>query len=191
MQIMDTNGITLYNSDDDGYERNSFISFNSTYNQTIKIRVFLYGDDYDAGWFKVSIIPAYSCLENGCDSFSMFSDILNISTDGLYKLYSYASINYMNVVTFRPKKDGYCAIYANSEFDNCLYLIDPTSSNLLVEDKNYNDEYYEDDHNAYLCEKLSSTKTYLIIFGQSDISYPFANLDDGDDITITFSLFNV
>ena len=108
-----------------------------------------------------------------------FESIFNVNNN--YILHAYAQQYYSQVITFTPKNDGLFKIELESEFDNFLYLIDPTSSFSNQVNIDYNDDY-NGTTNATIHRELSSTITYLIVYCHFNPGAGYENLDSGDDV---------
>ena len=100
-----------------------------------------------------------------------------------YTFNSYVSQYNSMVVTFTPPVSGNYTISLESEFDNYLYVINPTSYNALVLNVDYNDDS-NNTTNASLTKYFDTNITYLIVFCQYNPTHMFSNLDTGDDIIL-------
>lgn len=93
-----------------------------------------------SGYLKLLITNTYNFKDNTSRNTSIVSyeDIWNINSFDNYSLYAYCTQDYSNMVTYTPKTSGYHTIELNSEFDNYLYVFDPTSTDLEIRDGDYN-----------------------------------------------------
>ena len=71
-------------------------------------------------------------------------------------------------------------------FDNYLYVIDPRSSEKIVSNVDYNDDGGGNGQ-AKITRTLEKNVPYLIIYSQWNLSAPFTNLDEGDDLRVKIS----
>lgn len=173
--------------DDKGYERNAFVSIYLNANTKYYISTCFYNSNV-SGYLKLLITNTFNFKDNAStnSSITSYEDIWNINSYDNYSLYAYCTQNYSNMVTYTPKSSGYHTIELISEFDNYLYVFDPTSSELGIMDVDYNDDGGEGT-NAKLKKNLIAGRPYLIIFCQYNPSRTFDNLDTGDDVVIKIS----
>ena len=169
-------------SDDEGYGQNSYIYHYLQANTTYKLRVCFY-NQYLSGMTKLSVMSVGGFKNNEDESMNSYECIWHIHNWQNYTFNSYVSQYNSMVVTFTPPVSGNYTISLDSEFDNYLYVIDPSSNNLLSFNVDYNDDS-NGSTNASLTKNLETNKTYLIVFCQYNPSHIFSNLDSGDDIIL-------
>ena len=169
-------------SDDEGYGLNSYIYKYLQANTTYKLVVNFYNSNL-SGMTKVSFmsVGGFKNLED--DSMSEYECIWHIHNWQNYTFNTYVSQYNSMVVTFTPPVSGNYTISLESEFDNYLYVINPTSYNALVQNVDYNDDS-NNSTNAALTKYFDTNITYLIVFCQYNPTYIFSNLDSGDDIIL-------
>ncbi len=162
--------------DDEGYEYNSLLYYNFSSSMTYHLYVWLYNEG-NSGIEKLSIIPTTGDLGNGITSIDELDDINSYPNQDNY-LYQTTVPQYEStVLLFYMSTPGYYRIYLNSQFDNMLCCIDPTSSNLLVDELDYCDDYCIDsdqdlyDDNAQLgVYDANGGKLYFLVIGKSNPS---------------------
>jgi len=185
MWLYEEDGKTLIaNDDDSGYKLNSFINKNLESNKTYVLKIKLYSSTA-SGKTKLSITPIKGFKNNEDNSLSKYENIYHINSVTNYSLKAYLCQYNSMVLTWTPTESGYYKIKLNSEFDNYLYVINPSSSDLIEYDINENDD--SDDSNAEIYGNFNKDITYFIVLSQYDPSETFADYDSGDDINITFT----
>ena len=177
MEVYNSSGGLLYELDDEGFALNPLVTLNVASNNTqYKIKIYFY-DSEEGGKVKLAIIPANSLTESGYTSINEYSQIYRINTDSTNYVYATScEQGYMSVLRYAPTSSGYYQVTLSSDFDNYLYIIDPRSTEFLVFDKDYHDDWDEEDTNAYLNVYFEQGVDYLIVFGPT---YLTADLDDG------------
>lgn len=78
-----------------------------------------------------------------------------------YTYSSYLLTGYSRMVTWKAPESGTYQFDLTSQFDNFLYMIDPSSSTLLKKDVDYNDD--SDGTDARLTKTVTQGKTYAFI----------------------------
>ena len=169
-------------SDDEGYGLNSYIYKYLQANTTYKLVVNFYNSNL-SGMTKVSFMSVGGFKNNENESMNRYEYIWHIHNWQNYTFNSYVSQYNSMVVTFTPPVSGNYTISLESEFDNYLYVINPTSYNALVQNVDYNDDS-NNSTNASLTKYFDTNITYLIVFCQYNPSHIFSNLDSGDDIIL-------
>lgn len=174
--------------DDKGYGRNAFVSLYLDANTKYYVCTSFYNSNI-SGYLKLVISNLCNFKDSSATGsyIDSYEDIWNINSYDNYSLYAYCTQYYSNAVTYTPKTSGEHTIELSSEFDNYLYVLDPTNTELSVINVDYNDDDGEN-RNAKLTKYMDNSKTYLIIFSQYNPSTSFDNLDEGDDIVIKISM---
>ena len=175
IELRDSNGNFIASDNNSGYENNSFIRYNLQGNTEYLIRIYLY-DYKDSGTVKVSIFAAHN-LGYHYEGIKNYDNVLISLT-----YTTYATQGYMQAITFTAPLSGRYKFSLQSTFDNYIYIIDPRSNEILVENINYNDN--ASGLNASLTIRLNGNVPYLIVFGAKDPSAPFTNFDEGDDLVL-------
>ena len=181
MWLYDENGTQIEFDDDDGYKLNSFINryFEAGKKYTLKVKLY---SDSTAAKTRLSITPISGIKNNEDPSLTTYENIWHVNSVSNYSFGSYLSRYNSKVISWTPVESGNYKITLTSEFDNYLYVIDPSSSELNKNNVHQNDDF--DGRNAGLEGYYSKDITYFIVFAQYNPSSDFANLDTGDDITI-------
>jgi hypothetical protein len=125
-----------------------------------------------------------SNINQNATTIGKYEDIWHIYGWSNYTLNSYVTQYESMVVTWTPNSSGNYIISLESEFDNFLYIINPISSNELINNVDYNDDGASNTTNASLTGYYNSNTTYLIIFCQFIPNHIFDNLGTGDDIVL-------
>ena len=163
--LYQADGTTLISSNDDsGYGTNAFICLEAAANTTYILEIGYYNSSV-SGETKVSITPFVGCLTDGQTSFSSYESFVNINTYQTFTWSSYLFGNSSKIVTWSPPVDGNYTVRLESDFDNYLYVIDPTSSAPLVENVHYNDDS-NGSNNASLTNNYSSSKKYYVVYAE-------------------------
>lgn len=163
IRITNASGTELDYSDDDGYNHNAFIKYQFSANTTYYIYVRCWSSSY-SGTTKLVIMPSDSYNTNYSTGISSFSDIYNFNISNGNVRYMTNQQYQVRMVTFTPSTTMNYYISTGGDEDTYLYIINPSSSSLLVEDVDYTDEEGEDgDGNAGLTKYLTSGTTYLIV----------------------------
>ena len=184
LKLYNSSGTLIDSSDDEGYDTNALLSFYVSANSTYRVRV-KFHKSTTVGWVRLAITPAFAVREADVDSMSKYEDIKNFTGTSL-SWYSYAQNNYTRVITFTPTTTGTYTIELESVFDNYLYVIDPRSSEKIVSNVDYNDDGGGNGQ-AKITRTLEKNVPYLIIYSQWNLSAPFTNLDEGDDLRVKIS----
>ncbi len=181
MWLYDETGTQIEFDDDDGYKLNSFINryFEAGKKYTLKVKLY---SDSTAAKTRLSITPISGIKNNEDPSLTTYENIWHVNSVSNYSFGSYLSRYNSKVISWTPVESGNYKITLTSEFDNYLYVIDPSSSELNKNNVHQNDDF--DGRNAGLEGYYSKDITYFIVFAQYNPSNDFANLDTGDDITI-------
>lgn len=170
MKLFDASGVLLKTSDDEGYGINAFVCYYVEANKEYTLEVTNYSDTM-GGETKVTVTPVSGFLENGHSSFDCYEDILNINSTHSIYLGGWLVPGKSNVLTWTPLESGLYQINLVSEFDNFLYVIDPTSSNTIVQGVSYDDDG-GGGRNASITAAFSSAITYYIVISQYDNNNP-------------------
>ena len=179
IEVYDQFNNHIISNDDDGYGLNSFIGYYFNANTKYYLQIGFY-DENETGFIKTFITSSFMIKETPEVPITNFESIFNVNNNN-YILHAYAQQYYSQVITFTPKNDGLFKIELESEFDNFLYLIDPTSSFSNQVNIDYNDDY-NGTTNATIHRELSSTITYLIVYCHFNPGAGYENLDSGDDV---------
>jgi len=188
MCLYQSDGTTLVcpASDDEGYSLNSLI-YHYLYANTTYVLVVNFFNTNLSGMTKVSILSIGGLKNIEDTTIEEYENIFHIYGWDNYTLYSYVAQYESMVVTWTPNSSGNYTISLESEFDNYLYVINPSSSNKIINNVDYNDDEHPGIRNAKLTNYYDSSITYLIVFCQFNPSNIFDNLDTGDDIVVRIS----
>ena len=180
MWLYDSNNILVSESDDEGSSSNSLVFANLQSNTNYKLVVSLFNQTLTATT-KLAIINYGGDYQNNNTTIDEFEDILSLNC----QTYTYnTSVSQYNatVIVWQPTTTGLYTVGLNSSFDNYLYVINPDSSNYLVDGEDYIDDFPIDedeglyDTNAKLYGYFYSYKKYVIIANQVDPSYNGGNI---------------
>ena len=180
MWLYDSNNILVSESDDEGSSSNSLVFANLQSNTSYKLVVNLFNQTLTATT-KLAIINYGGDYQNNNTTIDDFEDILSLNC----QTYTYnTSVSQYNatVIVWQPTTTGLYTVGLNSSFDNYLYVINPDSSNYLVDGEDYIDDFPIDedeglyDTNAKLYGYFYSFKKYVIIANQVDPSYNGGNI---------------
>lgn len=182
MSLYSADGTTLIESDDDdGYGKNALI-YRYLYNDTnyiLKLR--MYGSS-TGGLTRLCIAPIYGAQSSDATNMYQFENFVNIKDRPNYEWGSYLATKYSKMITWTVPEDGKYKLTLTSEFDNYLYVIDPTSPNDNVYDVNYNDDC--DGRNAAIENNYVKGKTYAIFYCQYNPSNVLDSSGTGNDISL-------
>lgn len=188
LYVYDANGNLIKEPglvDDKGYKLNAFISYHFTKDIRYKIKVDFFSPSA-TGTIKLAINPAWGARATGLTALEKYEDIYNVSEEN-WSWNTYAEQYYTRMITFTPKITGSYTIELESIFDTYLYIIDPRSTAMLIENIDYNDDHYVNNVqnlNARLMKNLEAGIPYLIIYSAYNPSRALENLDEGDDILL-------
>ena len=180
MWLYDSNNILVSESDDEGSSSNSLVFANLQSNTSYKLVVSLFNQILTATT-KLAIINYGGDSQNNNTTIDDFEDILSLNC----QTYTYnTSVSQYNatVIVWQPTTTGLYTVGLNSAFDNYLYIINPDSSNYLVDGEDYIDDFPIDedeglyDTNAKLYGYFYSYKKYVIIANQVNPSYNGGNI---------------
>lgn len=163
MTLYDENGNILATNDDGGYELNSAINYLFLANTIYKVRIHFY-DENSRGLIKFAIIPINGELKPNSLFINTYQDILNMSSTTNWNLDSVLELGYVKAIIYTPPSDGYYRLMISSSMDTYMYIINPTSCDMLIEEVNYSDDVDEDNLNPTLTVELYENIDYLIIF---------------------------
>lgn len=140
MSLYGPDGETLIETDDDGgYGRNSLIYRHllSGIQYVLKLRV--YGN-LDGGLARLCIVPIDGVQSDSATDMNEFENFLNLSNYQNWEFSSYLVTRHSDMITWTVPENGTYKLSLTSEFDNYLYVVDPTSPYANVFDVNYNDD---------------------------------------------------
>jgi hypothetical protein len=177
LYLYNSSDTLLTSNDDGGYKLNGLICYYLSANIQYKVHVKLFSNSH-FGTLKLSVTPACGALKSGVSSLSNYNDIYNI-TDSSYTWRSFADINYTRMVTFTPPSDGTYTFELESTFDNYIYVIDPRSTAILINNIDYNDDGGTG-NNAKFSKCLQEDVTYLIIYCKYNPGAAFSETDSTD-----------
>ncbi|MBO5357433.1 MAG: hypothetical protein J6A95_06650 [Clostridia bacterium] len=166
-------------TDDKGYSLNALVKYEVEANVEYKIRVKFYNSTVH-GKTKLAIIPGIRHLASGVNELTEFEDITNIYNYAGCTYHTYIDKGYVEAITYTPTSAGDYTFEIQSDFDTYIYVIDPTSSELLVVNLDYNDDSGEGS-NPFLSKHLRSGITYLIIYSAYNPVY----IEDTKNLTIS------
>lgn len=169
IQLYSSTGTLLASNDDAGYNNNALLSYYFEANTEYKIRVsFCYSSE--AGLTKIAIIPTYYC-----DSYEDIQAYVDYSME----IRDHFQTNRVEIITceYSHEQEMTLTLYANE--DTCLYIIDPTSTDAIVEtaggnmgDDKYLDNLFNDDFDGAMDSRITKNFEYdipyLVIFSAYD-----------------------
>ncbi len=159
--------VSASQTDDAGYSFNSFFSY-YTYAETQYIIRVRFSNVSDCGTTKLVLLPATGSRGAGVSTISSYDDILSITGTTSFVWNSYSQLNLTRVITFTAPESGEYTFEIDSDFDTQVYVIDPRSSDVLVDSVDYDNDS-GDDFNAKLTKTLTPDIPYLIIFSGYNI----------------------
>lgn len=179
LHLYQADGTTLIKTNDDaGYGYNAFICLNAAANTNYVLDIEFY-DSEESGETKISITPFYGFLADGITSCDSYESFVNINTYHNFTWTSYMVGHSSNIITWSPPANGNYTISLESDFDNYLYVIDPTSSSLAIRNVDYNDD--SDGTNAALTNDYVTSKNYFVVYSQ----YNPSNTISGSNTIVT------
>ena len=183
MWLYDSNNNQIAYNDDYGHQLNPLFYLYLNNNTTYKLIIKLLDNTLTAST-KLSIISYGGDFQNNDQSIVCFEDIYKLGYfTSIHTYQTYVNQYEATVVIWQPSVTGCYTVELSSSFDNYLYVIDPTSSNYLIEDEDYNDDYCIDDDqglytpDAKLYGYYYSNKTYMIVINQSNPSGSGGNIN--------------
>ncbi len=159
----DPAGDALASNDDAGYGVNSLINynFNAGVDYYIKVQFYsstVYGD------FRLAVTPAHNGSSLSPDCITDFDNVQTLPVSEYKAITPVLSPGESEVALFIPTITGNYTIATRGDRDMYLYLIDPTSSEVIGEGGGYKNDDSGEDYNAYLSVNLQAQKKYLIIY---------------------------
>lgn len=167
LEIYDANGTRLDYDDDSGYERNALISYNFSANIEYRIRVRFCNTSTQSGDIRLAIVAS------SCDT---YESIYSLTDYTLGLTWSFTQNN-VNLLTYQYSSDQDLTMRVTSEVDTYLYIIDPSSTDSIVQasgtstkgkDSLYNDDY--DGSDSQITKTFNSNIPYLVIVSAYDPS---------------------
>ena len=173
MTLYDANGNEIARSDDDGQGFNSLISYSFASGAQYKIVIRFYSSS-TYGKVKLAITPAYQETESvrieDYEDISLYQTATSIGLMPTLDLYN------TKVFVFKPLSSGEYTFEIISSFDTYIYVIDPRSTDQLVEDEDYNDDS-EDSMDARLTIYLEANVQYFVIYSDYEPNDMFESYD--------------
>ncbi len=159
----DPAGDVLASNDDAGYGVNGLINynFNAGVDYYIKVQFYsstVYGD------FRLAVTPAHNGSSLSPDCITDFDNVQTLPVSEYKAITPVLSPGESEVALFIPTITGNYTIATRGDRDMYLYLIDPTSSEVIGEGGGYKNDDSGEDYNAYLSVNLQAQKKYLIIY---------------------------
>ena len=167
-------------TEDDGFRFNAFLRYEALAGTQYIIRVRLW-DSNSFGSIKLAIIPAESSCAPDADAIDCYEDIRAIEGNDSYTWQSYSQLNHVQVLTFTASETGTYKFEITSEFDTFLYVIDPRSSDELIQYIDFDDDSAEG-INAQISRTIDAGIPYLIIISGYNIE------DEGHTGLLTLSI---
>lgn len=148
-------------SDDEGYEANALFTYFLEANTEYILRV-ISKNSTESNLIKIAVMPAYgSSVANSY--IANYEDIYSVENYLSYSLESFAQPGYVRAITFDPRITRYYTATIISDLDTFVYVIDPTSTDILVAGVNYDDDSGSG-LNPLLTTFLFTGTPYLIVF---------------------------
>lgn len=179
MTLYDANGNEIATSDDEGQGRNSLISYSFASGAQYKIVINFYSSS-TYGKVKLAITPANG--ESDLGDIEDYEDIAEYETATSTGLMTTLDLFNTKVFVFKPLASGEYTFEIFSSFDTYIYVIDPRSTDQLVEDEDYNDDS-EDSMDARLTVYLEANVQYFVIYSDYAPNDMFESYDVIIDIT--------
>lgn len=161
LEIYDANGTRLDYDDDSGYERNALISYNFSANTEYRIRVKFCSTSTQSGNIRLAIIPT--------SSYDTYESIYSLADYTLGLTWSFTQNN-VKLLTYKYSSNQELTMRVTSEVDTYLYIIDPSSSDLIVQASGTStkgiNSLYNDDYNglgSQITKTFKSNIPYLVI----------------------------
>ncbi|MDE5565532.1 MAG: hypothetical protein K2I77_00975, partial [Anaeroplasmataceae bacterium] len=178
IEVYSSNGTLLKSNDDDGYNYNALIPYVFIADTTYKIRVkFFSSSNY--GTTKLAITPAYASYNVDTTEINKYEDIYSVSGKDSFSFLTLAQKGYTRVITFSPSTSAKYTFTIESDFDTYIYVIDPRSNELIVVNKNYNDDSGEG-MNPLLTRELEAGIPYFVIYS----AYNPSSLQETKNVTL-------
>ncbi|MBR6697524.1 MAG: hypothetical protein IKL73_04525 [Lachnospiraceae bacterium] len=168
IKVYSPSGTLLASNDDNGYSLNPLVNYYVTANTRYKIQVRFYSSNI-AGKTRLSITPAKGMLNSGKSSITSYEDILTINAQS-YSIDTTMEKDYVKVVVFKPTVSGKYIFKTESDLDTYIYVVDPRSTGPLSQ-KDYNDDYSDDDCDAGVIKELQANVPYYIVYSLFNPSY--------------------
>lgn len=184
LELYSSDGTYITSNDDGGYSLNSLLSCTVTEGETYIIRLSFYAEEeatYGYNSTKLAITPAKSLIASGKTAITKYEDIYNIAGTS-YEFSEYIDQDYTTVFRFTPSADGDYTFEIESDYDTYLYVIDPTSAEVIVIDVNYNDEG-GDASNAMLTTSLLANRQYFVIVSD----YNPSSIEDAESFHLSIA----
>ena len=181
MSLYNDSNVLLLSSDDEGYSNNALLYYNFNANQAYHLYVNFYSQNV-SGMEKLTITPCSGEFLNGATVIDEYSDINSVGNQNYISYQTTIPQNESKVLLWTPSSTGYYVIALFSQFDNILYVINPSSSNGIVEEVDYCDDYIIDsdqgtyDENAQLGKYCYSGETYFIVIGKHNPALSSGNI---------------
>ncbi len=167
VELYSSNGTLIASNDDGGYATNGMLQFNAVANQKYVIKVRYYSST-NSGVTKLAVLPANGEFQTGSSSFNRYESIKTY-TEAEIAINSSITANHGKCFVFCGTVEESLRFNIESEFDAFIYVIDPRSTEFLIENKDYNDDAYTNP-DPYLQKILDANVPYLIICTTSDIT---------------------
>ena len=192
ISIFDYQGNPIANSDDNGYDLNSLISYNflpyksgdpELKNNVYTVRVQFYSKTA-TGKIKLTITPAKDERISNSTMISDYEDITLLNISNSYEYDATFERGYVNVVTVKPTVAGNYTFEIVSNMDTYIYIIDPRSNALVKINQNCADDHQAGngtDLDPVITLYLESTVKYYVVFAP----YSPALIDENEMVDIT------
>lgn len=185
MSLYESDGTTLIETDDDdGYGRNSLIYryLMSGTQYVLKLRVF---GNSSGGLTRLCIAPIYGAQADTATNMNEFENFVNLNTYHNWGWGSYLATRYSKMITWTVPENGTYCLSLTSDFDNYLFVVDPSSPYSNVLNVDYNDD--TNGRNASITNYYSSGKTYAIFYCQYNPSNEIGNGGTSPDISLSIN----
>jgi hypothetical protein len=182
MSLYSSNGDFITSNDDGGYRLNSFVHRYLAAG-TYKVQIRLYSSE-SFGVSSLIVNQSFYNTSDSSSSLSSFDDIYLINSDN-FSLLSYVTQYHSFLTAFKPLTSGSFTTETHSVFDSYLYLLDPRNPFEWEKGREYDDDS-GDDLNSKITRDLSSDVTYLTIYSEFNPATAPHDLDEGDNLTISF-----
>ena len=162
IEVYASDGALVAVNDDGGYKLNSLLNLYVSENTVYTVRVKFYSSS-TYGEIKLAVAPAHGELSNGVAALDDYEDIYAAKNYTGFTWLAYAYPGQVSAITFTAPTSGVYSFTIESDFDTYIYVIDPRSTDGIVNNTHYNDNSGEG-NNPLLTVELTAGIPYLIVY---------------------------